>query len=238
MQRLLRRPLGKDAVLAEGIIRNLPLFQGTDPQTIKQAALQAKLQRLARGQAAYRRGDELPGLFAVAYGSLKLRLAETHGGEIVVRLVAAGETLAEAPALLGVAAHSEAVALSDCMLVVLPTACARALIERDPRLARNLVETLAERTLSLQRELEAGLQTSRERLAAYLDSIAQPAETAGTWIAALPVSKTLLAARLGVKKETLSRLLRQLEQRGLIQMEKGTIRIPDRAALRKLLGRG
>jgi CRP-like cAMP-binding protein len=72
---------------------------------------------------------------------------------------------------------------------------------------------------------------SLQRLAVYLDSIAEPAEAPGTWVARLPVSKTLVAARLDIKKETLSRLLRQLAARGLISVARREIRILDRAAL-------
>jgi CRP-like cAMP-binding protein len=50
----------------------------------------------------------------------------------------------------------------------------------------------------------------------------------------LPVSKTLVAARLGVKKETLSRLLRQFAAEGVIEVSRREISILDREALVKL----
>jgi CRP-like cAMP-binding protein len=50
----------------------------------------------------------------------------------------------------------------------------------------------------------------------------------------LPTTKTVVAARLGVKKETLSRLLRVLAQRGLISVAQRNISILDRARLSAL----
>jgi CRP-like cAMP-binding protein len=47
----------------------------------------------------------------------------------------------------------------------------------------------------------------------------------------LPVTKTALAARLGVTKETISRLLRTLREQGLIEMTRRKITILDRARL-------
>jgi CRP/FNR family transcriptional regulator len=47
----------------------------------------------------------------------------------------------------------------------------------------------------------------------------------------LPVSKTLVAARLGVRKETLSRLLRELAGRGLISVTQREVKILDRRGL-------
>ena len=47
----------------------------------------------------------------------------------------------------------------------------------------------------------------------------------------LPASKTVIAARLGVTKETLSRLLRQMGDEGLIAMAKRDITLRDRTRL-------
>jgi DNA-binding IclR family transcriptional regulator len=48
------------------------------------------------------------------------------------------------------------------------------------------------------------------------------------------MSKTLLAARLGMKKETLSRLLSDLARQGLIEVSGRDIAIRDAARLREL----
>lgn len=222
----------RDAALAEGVIRNLALFRGAGRQTTRHAASHARLRRLGRGEVILRRGETVPGLLAVAYGSLKTRLPHPHGDELVLSLVGPGETLAEAPALLGRASQLDAVALADSMLVLIPSACVHRLLESDPRFARNLANALAERNHRLLGEVESGMQRGEQRLAAYLESIAQPGPAPGTSSARLPVSKTLLAARLGVKKETLSRLLRRLQARGLIRVARREITILDPAGLR------
>ena len=117
------------------------------------------------------------------------------------------------------------------MLVVINAACIGAQTQSDPRLARNVANTLARRVHALLAEFERGMLPSLQRLAAYLDSIAEPGESPGTWVAHLPVSKTLVAARLDMKKETLSRLLRHLAARGLISVARRDIRVLDHAAL-------
>ena len=52
----------------------------------------------------------------------------------------------------------------------------------------------------------------------------------------LPATKTTVAARLGVKKETLSRMLRQLAAGGVVQVAGREIAILDRAALARHAG--
>jgi len=223
--------LAQEVMLASGIVENLALFAGVDRPAIRQTVFRSELKRLSRGELALRRGDPVPGVLAVAYGSVKARLRHPQGSELVLRLLGPGETFAEAAALLGEASKLDAVALGDTMLLVIAAHWVRELAARDGRFSRNLANALATRNRILLAELETGTQRSAQRLAAYMASIAQPAEVPGVWVARLPVSKTLLAARLGMKKETLSRLLRQFVASGLIAMAQREIRILDRDRL-------
>jgi len=147
--------------------------------------------------------------------------------ERVVSLVSPGQTFGEAKALLGRVARSDAIALVDTKLIVIPSAAILSLMDREPRFARAMAFVLAERNLDLLCEVEAAAQRGAHRLAAYLVALA---DGNGDTVQ-LPVSKTLVAARLGVKKETLSRLLRCLETRGLITVERREVRILDRTGL-------
>ena len=55
-------------------------------------------------------------------------------------------------------------------------------------------------------------------------------------MARLPATKTAVAARLGVKKETLSRLLHALAARSVIEVRGRDVAILDRAGLAALAG--
>lgn len=225
-----RKPT-RDPRLIEGVLGNLALMEGVSRQVIRQLSTQSALVNAKRGETVVRRGEAVPGLFAIAYGSVKKRLPHPGGGEVVLALLGPGDTFAEVPALLARASKIDAIALADSMFVVINAACISAQAQSDPRLARNVTNTLARRLQALILEFERGMLPSLQRLAAYLESIAEPGEAPGTWIARLPVSKTLVAARLDIRKETLSRLLRQLAARSLISVAQREIRILDRAAL-------
>jgi CRP-like cAMP-binding protein len=86
-------------------------------------------------------------------------------------------------------------------------------------------------------EIDASVgRSSAQRLAAYLESLAEPETGSEACAIELPVTKTTLAARLGITKETMSRLLRDLKEQGLIAMTRGNITILDRARLAGLSG--
>lgn len=222
---LIRKP-SRDPRLIEGVLANLPLMQGVSRSVVRQLSTQSKLVMARRGELVMRRGERVPGVFALAYGSVKKRFPRAGGGELVFALVRPGETFAEAPALLGLGSKTDAVALADSMLVVINPACVSIHMQGDPRFARNFALALARRLDEMMVELERGMLPALQRLALYVDSIAER-----DGVARLPVSKTLLAARLDIKKETLSRLLRELADRGLVSVVRREIRILDRCGL-------
>jgi CRP-like cAMP-binding protein len=201
------------------------------PRKLVDLARDARAFDLSRGNALVHRGEELPGLCALASGALKLVVSLPHGGERVLGLVGEAGTFAEATALCRRPSSFDVVALADARVIALRVPAVEALEVAVPCFARNMVRLLAERALELQAELEAGLlQRAPQRLAAYLCSLAQPAEEGG-WRVSLPVSKTVVAAMLGIKKETLSRLLRDLVERRLIAVSRREILILDPEAL-------
>ncbi len=204
---------------------------------VQQVAAQSRVLSARRGEVLCRRGDAMPGLFVVAYGMLKLSLRRDDSEEKVVRFLHAGDSFGEASALLERPCPVDAVALEESMLGVVPAAAVARLLRVEQTFARNMSGVLAERFLGMLQELEASVQQSGlQRVARYLDSLAEPGAHADRWIARLPATKTTIAARLGVKKETLSRMLRELATRGLIAVSGLEVAILDRAGLARLAG--
>lgn len=220
--------LHRDRRLVAGVVTHLPLLAGVDSEHAAALAERCWSLQPPRGEAVVRRHTRLPGIFAVAYGTVKLALRGAEGEQRVLRLVSAGQTFGEASALLGRPADYDALTVGECKLVVLPSAQVLELSEQDARFSRNLMMVLALRTVDLLCEVRtATLQSGAQRLAAYLDSLAGANGAPGPLRVELPASKTLIASRLGVKKETLSRLLRQLSSEGMIAVGRREIAILD-----------
>lgn len=231
------RAPSRDQRLVASVLAHLPLFRGASEKEAATMAARVWTTTARRGDIIVGREARLPGAFAVAHGTVKLVLRGPEGEGRVLRVVVAGQSFGEASALLGVAAGYEARAVSECTLVVLPMTSILELAQRDPRIAGNLSTLLAGRTMDLLAELQAAtLQRSSQRLAGYLEALAAASTTSsGPTRVQLPLSKTLIASRLGVKKETLSRLLRQLSTQGVIEVGRRDIAILDRGRLAALV---
>ena len=217
--------------LLHSVIESLGRRWSLVPSQVSVIAQRSRMSSAPRGALVASRGIRLPGLTIVGCGTLKLLLRRADGEERVVRLVHAGQAFGESASLLGRPCPYYARALTECKLVVIPAAVVLGLMELDGRFARRIALMLAERNFELLSELEsATTQRGAERLATYLESLAGEKAHGGTTVN-LPMSKTLVAARLGIKKETLSRLLRQFIADGVIAVEQREIAILDRARL-------
>jgi len=177
-----------------------------------------------RGEIIARRGAPLSGVIVVSAGTVKLSLRNAEGEERVLRIVGAGQAFGEPTALLGKPCLYDAVALTDASLCSVPAPAIFGLLARDKRFARFIVLALAERSYTILSEFEAATtQRGAQRLAGYLESL----RNGGATRVHLPVSKTVVAALLGMKKETLSRLLHQFSVEGIIGVARRDIAILD-----------
>lgn len=230
MTRILKRTAGRDSI--EIVATSLPIFAGVRHNDLQSVVAQCSMVSARRDTVLARRGEHVTGIFAVAEGSVKLSLRNGTTDERVLRVLGPGKTFAQASALLGEPLPYDALALRESKVVVIPTAAIFSLIEGDASFARQLVLQLAQSELELYGEMQSStFMTGAQRLASYLAQLAGKDGAPGSCTVQLPFSKTLLAARLGMKKETLSRLLRRFSSAGLINVTRGEIDIRDRDRL-------
>jgi CRP/FNR family transcriptional activator FtrB len=223
----------RDLQVIEGMLERLRLCEGVDRLTLRGLAVHARLRRAHRGETVVQRGARVPGLFAVVHGAVKLRLLAADGEEAVLALLGAGATFGSSATMLERTSKSDAVAVEESLLLLIGAEAFALQMTRDARLARNVAGALAEKSEALVSELALKMLPAVQRLSAYLDSLAEPAAGDGCK-ARLPLSKTFVAARLGMKKETLSRLLGQLARAGVVSVDHLEVTILDRARLLEL----
>ena len=228
----------RDHRLLEGVISRLPAFGKLARDEIDMLAGYAQLRDFRRGATILRRGEAFPGLFAIVEGSAKLSLRRSDHEEKVARILEAGDCFGFAALLLERPCPVDVVALSNGVAATIPSMPVLRLMEQRAAFATALARTLAERLLELVGELEASTQqSSLQRLACYLDSRAEPSGAPDRLRVRLPATKSTVAARLGVKKETMSRMLRELASRGVIAVDGPEIAVLDRAGLAQLAGK-
>lgn len=219
---------------AAGVIARLPLFQHVSRERLEEIQRAARTLYFRRGETVAQHGAPAPGLLAVVYGMVKLALRGPSGAERVLRLVGPSQTFGEAVLFLQQPLPVDAVAVVDTRIVLVPAEPLLALVASDPQFARNLIASLAQRMHALVCDFEATtMHGAGERLAAYLESLAESPDAARV---TLPAPKKLIAARLGMTKETFSRALHELAQSGLVSIAGREVVLLDRAGLARAAG--
>ena len=115
--------------------------------------------------------------------------------------------------------------LTEALVLRIPKAAMTEQVARDPRFALRLLAGASQRIQGLWRDVEAYcLHSGLRRVIAYL--LAEQDEGCSRPITvSLPVSKATIASRLSLTPEYFSRVLRELEEAGLIQICRRDIRI-------------
>jgi CRP/FNR family transcriptional regulator, dissimilatory nitrate respiration regulator len=224
----------RDRKLLERVVGALPPFRELPQPELSGLLAHCRVLEARRGEVFVRRGERMPGIIALASGSAKVSLRGEHGEEKVLRLLGPGDSFGFAATALDQPSPVDVVALASATVAVVPPLPVQQLLQTDGRFALAMTRELARRMLELVAELEASVQHSGlQRLAGYLGTLA--ASNGGSPVH-LPATKTTIAARLGVKKETLSRMLRELAGRRLIEVSGPEVAILDLDALSRVAG--
>lgn len=125
-------------------------------------------------------------------------------------------------------------ALADSLLLFVPRDVIFELLETDNSFARNMLAGLAMRLHSLIMDVESySLRSSAQRVIGYLLQHCPNEHCEGSIEITLPTSKQVIASRLNLTPETLSRILHDLTEARLIEMQGKHIKIGDLKRLRE-----
>ena len=208
----------------------LPLFNDLSPLELRHVADGSTLRRLARGDLVFRVGEPCNEFHVVVTGQVKLFVLSPSGQEKVVELISDGQSFAEAIMFTDRPYFLSAQALTDSLMLVVSKRAVIDEITRDHRFALRMLGGLSRRLHGLVHDVEAyALHSGLQRVIGYLlrDQDVDGCDAGDVRTVSLPVSKATIASRLSLTPEYFSRVLHELESRGLIEIDRRNIRIPD-----------
>ena len=212
-------------------MRKLSLFTGVN-ETLTDELLRASyLQRFPAYVELAREGDPADFLHVVIDGQVEI-FSAYRDRETTVSVLGPGHSFIVAAVILDKVYLKSARSLSPSRVLLVPSAAVRKVFAADGAFARALAQELAHAYRGLVKELKnQKLRSSMERLANWL--LAQDLETGRTGHFVLPFEKKILASRLGMAPEVLSRSFASLIPYD-VSVRGTTVEIRDVEALRKL----
>jgi CRP-like cAMP-binding protein len=215
-----------------------PMFSELGEAVTRRVIGETGIRVFDRGRTIFIEGDPADAFFVVLEGWVKLYRTLADGEEAVVAVMAPGESFAEAVMFMGGRYPVSAETVGSTRLMRVDAAVVRAAMRADGQVALALLASIVHHTEDLADRVE-GLEvlSAPQRVA---DFLARTARVRGGGEDAvelvLPYDKALIARRLGMTPESLSRALSVLRPLG-VGVERERVTIASLARIDGFVGR-
>jgi CRP-like cAMP-binding protein len=217
-------------------LRQHYLFAGLNEGDFNSLTGHLVLGELNRKEVLFHRGDTADAFYYVLSGQIELGVVAPNGEKKILEVFDAGRTFAEAVTFMRRQVYPvTAQAVVDAQVIKIPNPVYVSLLYKDPdacmRLLGDVCQHLHARVLEIERSTVLNAKT---RLTAFLLDEIQASELDRATID-LSLPKHVIASRLSIKPETLSRLLRAMVNEELIILEDKKVQIPKVSRLKASL---
>ena len=216
-------------------LRNHAIFRAFPPAVIEHLGTYMTRRTVRQGAMIFAKGDPGTTLMAVLSGSVRIGLRAGDGHEVVLNVIEPGQVFGEVALLDGRARTADAVAITDCQLMVIDRRDFIPFLRREPDVVLKLIETLCDRIRRTSTQVEEMIGLSLPaRLAKALLELSGGADASATRHN-VRITQSELANLVGLSRESTNKQLRAWEERAWVHLERGSIAVIDAEALMKFI---
>jgi CRP/FNR family transcriptional regulator, cyclic AMP receptor protein len=198
----------------------------------------SRVERYPAGEEIFAKGSPGNSLMIVLRGRVRISAISLTGKEIVLNIINAGEIVGEIALLDGGERSGDAVAMTDCELLVLNRRDFMPFIENRADICLMLIKILCQRLRQTSEQVE-DLQF-RHLASRIAKALLHLSERSGQQaidgnVRELHISQSELAHIVGSSRESVNKQLQAWHKAGFIDLAKGSIVIRDAAAIEELI---
>ncbi|MGV8894386.1 MAG: Crp/Fnr family transcriptional regulator [Burkholderiaceae bacterium] len=208
----------------KNILANTNLFRMLNEQQLDNILCATKTMQAKANTSIVSHGDTANGTFWIVYGQVKIVLHTKQGTEKILEILGRNTCFGLGEMLLGRPHIALIKTTTDAMLLHVDRAAIMRVAEQNFDFSRELMTCVGRQFYSLVRDIEGYSQTAKQRVAEYL--LRQSRREFSDDIE-LVAKKSLIASRLSLTPETLSRLFHDLSAEGMIAISGRRIKILD-----------
>lgn len=207
------------------ILKSTSMFRSLHPRVVDRLLAHSVTEIHGAGNTLFQQGDSASSFLLVLEGWVKVVRASANGASTVIGVFTRGQTLADAVAIAGSVYPVSAETVTRVRVIRVDGSVIRSTIQNDPEIALAIIASTAQHLFALMQQIEQlKALKAPERVAEFLLSFADV--SSGPIAIALPFDKSLIAARLGMQPESLSRAFVRLRDVG-IRVEGAEVRIAE-----------
>lgn len=207
------------------VMHRMRMFSAVSAVDLMEMARHTKIRTVPRGETLFEMGDQVRSFFGIISGWVKLYNRREDGTDVILGTFTKGETFAEAALFMREAYPAIAEAVSPTRLIEFERDYFADRVLSNPIMCRGMFASLSLHLHRMTREYEQLQSRSGEqRLGRFLLMLCSRDDGPDT--VRLPFDKALIAARLGMKPETLSRSFAKLKAVG-VNVERDLVQVDD-----------
>ncbi len=194
------------------------------PRSVQRLAARGERRNYRAGILLINEGERGNSLFVVLGGRLKVFSNNGDGSEITYGILERGGIFGEM-SLDGGPRSASVLALESCECAVLARAQVRAHVRENPEFALELINIVIHRAREATRVARGlALDSAHRRLVQFLEMNTR-APTAGAFPELRHFTHFEIASRIGTSRETVSRLLNELQKAGSLRVTRYTLTV-------------
>jgi len=214
------------------IIKRISLFKGLSDDILHDIIGNEPPRSYPKGRIIFQQGDDANHFYIILEGWIKLYRQLPSGEQAILHIFTIGESFAEAAMFGDHLYPATAEVVADARLLSINCNVLERQLVKSPKVAMCMLASTSAHLKMLVSEVEQIKgRNSVQRLAYFLSRMC-PADSDSA-IVTLPYEKSLIASRLGIQPESLSRMLNKLRAYGT-NCVKNQITISNVKALRRL----
>lgn len=192
----------------------ISIFSGLTLQEHRSLVRIARHVNVSRGQTLFHMGEKTGRIIAMRFGQLKLRRISPEGQELVVGFLNAGEAMGEESLYADTVYNVDLVATEDSGACLISAEAITGLILQNPQLGAALLRSLGQKLHDARFMTDIlSKKQATSRIAGFL--LQHPGGVQGSQI---QLSQEDLGSQVSLRRETVSRALKALEQLQCIRM--------------------
>lgn len=216
--------------LNPNVLKNVPLFSSFSDQQLACLLPAVQHRRFPRGSYVIRAGEETDALYIILAGRAKVLIPDDDGNEVILSVIGPNEFFGEMGLLDDQPRSASVETLEACEMLRISRSAFLSCLKDNFETAMLIIRNLVKRLREADRKIESlALIDVYGRVARLLIEMAQPVD--GQWIIEKAPPKQEIARMIGASREMVSRVVKDLHDKGVIRAEKRKIYVLDRHSM-------
>ena len=208
------------------LLRNVPLFAVLPENQLALLVKEVSRKSYPRGSAIIAAGDPTDSLYVIISGRLKVMISDDEGREVILAILGPNEFFGEMGLIDDHPRSASVVAIESCELLALSKRDFKKCLEENFEMAMTVMRGLVKRLREADQKIGSlALMDVYGRVARLLLEVAETID--GQKVVTKKLAKQDIAKMIGASREMVSRVMKDLQAAGAIEVRAGSIFLKD-----------